>query len=103
MQHIPEMPRSFFRRFSGSFYGRFLIMYVFSFSFWFCRLTSLPCKYTSNIGLQSVSKIMGKTTIWAILCFSLIPALFNVEEQWVKLAASNVMGSQHCIGGEGKF
>ena len=52
---------------------------------------------------QSVTKIMGKTAIWTILCFSPLPPLNNVEEQWAKLASSNVIGSQHCIGGEGEF
>ena len=41
---------------------------------------------------------MGKTAIWTILCLS---PLNNVEEQWAKLASSNVMSSQHCIRGEG--
>ena len=31
------------------------------------------------------------------------PPLKNVEEQWAKLASSNVMDSQHCIGGEREF
>ena len=52
---------------------------------------------------QSVTKIMGKTAIWTILCFSLLPSLNNVEEQWEKLVSSNVFSSQHCIGGEGPF
>ena len=43
---------------------------------------------------------MGKT---AILCFSSFPRLNNVEEQRAKLASSNIMGLQHCIGGEGEF
>ena len=30
---------------------------------------------------QSVTKIMGKTAIWTILCFSPLPPLNNVEEQ----------------------
>ena len=46
---------------------------------------------------------MGKTAIWTILCFPPLPPLNNVEEQWVKLASSNVMDSQHCIGGDGEF
>ena len=29
--------------------------------------------------LQSVTKIMGKTAIWTILCFSPLPPLNNVE------------------------
>ena len=49
---------------------------------------------------QSVTKIMEKTAIWAILCFSPLPSLNNVEEQWAKLASSNVISS-HCIAGEG--
>ena len=56
-----------------------------------------------GINLQSVTKIMGKTAIWTILSFSPLPPLKNVEEQWAKLASSNVMGSQHCIGGEREF
>ena len=52
---------------------------------------------------QSVTKIMGKTAIWTILCFSPLPLLNNVEEQWAKLAWSNFIGSQHCIGGEEEF
>ena len=52
---------------------------------------------------QSVTKIMGKTAIWTILCLSTLPPLNNVEEEWAKLASSNVMGSQHCTGGEGEF
>ena len=51
--------------------------------------------------LQSVTKIMGKTAIWTIMSFSPLLPLNNVEEQWEKLASSNVMSSQHCIGGEG--
>ena len=43
---------------------------------------------------------MGKTAIWTILCFSPLPPLNNVEEQKAKLASSNFVGSQHCIGGE---
>ena len=51
---------------------------------------------------QSVTKIMGKSAIWTILCFSPLPPLKNVEEQWAKLASSNDIGSQHCIGWEGE-
>ena len=46
---------------------------------------------------------MGKTAIWTISCFSTLPSLNNVEKQREKLASSYVMGSQHCIGGEGDF
>ena len=46
---------------------------------------------------------MGKTAIQTNFCFSPLPPLKNVEEQRVKLTSSNVMGSQHCIGGESKF
>ena len=46
---------------------------------------------------------MAKTAIRAILCFYSLSPLNNVEEQWEKLASSYVMGSQHCIGGEGGF
>ena len=51
--------------------------------------------------LQSVKKIMGKTCIWTILCFYPLPHVNNVEKQQVKVASNHVMGSQHCIGGEG--
>ena len=51
---------------------------------------------------QSVTKIMGKTTIWTIYCFSSLSPFNNVEEQWAKLASSNVMSSQHFIEGEGE-
>ena len=53
--------------------------------------------------LESVTKIMGKTAVWTILCFSPLPRRNNVEEQQAKLASRNVIGSQHCIGGEGEF
>ena len=52
---------------------------------------------------QSVTEIMGKTAIWTILCFCPLPPLNNIEEQWARLAPSNVIGLQHCIGGEGGF
>ena len=51
---------------------------------------------------QSVAKIMGKSAIWTILCFSPLPPLKNIEEQWAKLASSNDIGPQHCIGWEGE-
>ena len=41
--------------------------------------------------------------MWTTLCFSPLPPLNNVEQQGAKLASSNVIGSQHCIGGEGEF
>ena len=47
---------------------------------------------------QSVTKIIGKTAIWAISCFYPLPPLSNVEKQRAKLASSYVMDSQHCIG-----
>ena len=53
--------------------------------------------------LQSMTKLMGKTAIWAISCFYPLPTLNNVEKQQAKLAPSHVMGSQHCIGGKGDF
>ena len=31
--------------------------------------------------LQSVTKIMGKTAIWTVLCFSPLPPLNNVGKQ----------------------
>ena len=46
---------------------------------------------------------MEKTAIWTTLCFSPLLRLNNIEEQSAKLASSNVMGSQHYIGGEGEF
>ena len=35
--------------------------------------------------------------------FVVLSPLNNVEEQWVKLVSSNVIGSQHCIGEKGEF
>ena len=46
---------------------------------------------------------MGKTASWAILCFYPLPPLNNVEKQQAKLTSTYVLGSQHCIGGEGDF
>ena len=46
---------------------------------------------------------MGKTASWAISCFYLLPPLNNVEKQQAKFPLSYVMGSQHCVGGEGDF
>ena len=59
----------------------------------------------SDFFRQSVTKIMGKTAIWAISCFCVYPfsPLSNVEKQRAKLASSYVTGSQHCVGGEGDF
>ena len=59
-------------------------------------------KYIYN-NLQSVTKIMGKTAIWAISCSYPLFPVNNVEKQRAKLAPNNVMGSQHCIGGEEDF
>ena len=53
--------------------------------------------------LKPLTKIMGKTAIWTIVFSSLLAPLNNVEEQRAKLASSNVIGSQHCVGGEGEF
>ena len=53
--------------------------------------------------IQSVTKYMGKTAIWAILCSYPLPTLNNVEKQQAKFASSYVMSSQNCIGGEGDF
>ena len=56
-----------------------------------------------NSKLQSVTKIMGETAIWAISCsYPLLP-LNNVGKQREKLASNYVMGSQQCIRGEGDF
>ena len=50
-----------------------------------------------------MTKIMGKM-FFGQFCVSLpLSPLKDVEEQWVKLVSSNVMGLQRCIGGEGKF
>ena len=71
-------------------------------SVWFkmsnCKTPNLKfCRFFR----QSVSKMMEKTDIWAILCVYLLSPLYNVE--WEKLASINVMDTQHCIGGEGRF
>ena len=52
------------------------------------------------MGLQSVTNIMGKTSIWSTSFFYPLPPLSNVEKQRAKLASSYGMGSQHCIGEE---
>ena len=44
---------------------------------------------------------MGKIDIWTMLCLSPLPPFNNVGEQWTKLASSNVIALQHCIGVEG--
>ena len=62
---------------------------------------NVMCKYT--VKLQSVTKVMEKTNIWTILCFSPLPLLNYIREQWVKLVSRNFMRSQHCIGGERIF
>ena len=49
------------------------------------------------------TKIMGKTASWITSCFYPLTPLNNVKKQWAKLVSSYVMGSQHCIGGEGDF
>ena len=72
----------------------------------FCFYIHHPIKvwlFAKIFELQSVTKFTGKTAIWTILRFSPLTPLNNVDEQWVKLALSNVMGFQHCIGAEGKF
>ena len=46
---------------------------------------------------------MGKTALWAIVCFHTLPPCKNVEKQQAKLASSYFMGLQHCIVGEGDF
>ena len=45
-----------------------------------------------------MGKLWRNYTIWIIFCFSLLAPVKNVEEQWAKLAPSNVKGLQHCIG-----
>ena len=73
-------------------------------SIWFKMNNSkIPLLKFCRFFRQSVTKIMGKTAIWTILCFSPVPPLNNVEEQWAKLSSSNVISSQHCIGGEEGF
>ena len=57
----------------------------------------------SNFFRQSVTKIMGKTAIRDISCFSPLPPLNNVEKQSAKLASSYITGLQHCVVGEGLF
>ena len=52
---------------------------------------------------QSVREIIGKTTIWTILCFSRLRSLNIVVEQWGRLTPGNVIDTQHCIGGDGEF
>ena len=53
--------------------------------------------------IQSVTKIMGKTAIWTILCFYLLNPLNNVDKQWAKFVSNYVVGLQHYIGQEGNF
>ena len=65
--------------------------------------SEIPHFNFSRFSRQSVTKITEKAAIWTVLCFSPTPPFNNVEEQWVKLASSNVMGSQHWIGGDGEF
>ena len=57
----------------------------------------------SDFFRRSMTKIMGKTAIWKILCFYPLPPLNNVEIQRAKRVSSYIMGSQHCNGGEGGF
>ena len=45
------------------------------------KITEMEGKIPSTSGLQSVTKIMGKTAIRAISCFSPLPPLNNVEKQ----------------------
>ena len=52
-----------------------------------CNILHLIFKFFFR---QSVTKIMGKTA-------------FSITWKRAKVATSYVMGSQHCIGGEGKF
>ena len=73
-------------------------------SIWFKMSNSkIPHLKFCRLFRQSVAKIMGKTSIWTILCFPPLPPLDNVEEQWAKVASSNVISSQHYIGREGEF
>ena len=50
-----------------------------------------------------MTKLMGKTAIWAISCFYSFSPLDNVEKQWAKFVSSYVMGSQHLLGEEEGF
>ena len=50
-----------------------------------------------------MEKIMGKTAIRAYPYFCPLLLLNNIEKQRGKLVSSYVAGSQHCVGGEGKF
>ena len=72
-------------------------------SIWFkmsnCKITHL----IFQIFRQSVTKNYGKNCYLDNFVFLSPSPLNNVEEQWVKLGSSNEMGSQHGIGGEGKF
>ena len=63
------------------------------------------CKITLNFSdFQTIShKNYGKNCYLDNFVFLSPSPLNNVEEQWVKLGSSNEMGSQHGIGGEGKF
>ena len=64
------------------------------------KLTNdVPQKYNA----QSVTRIMGKTAIWTIMCFYPFPQLNNFEKLRANIVPSYVMGSQHCIGREGDF
>ena len=70
-------------------------------SIWFKMSNSkIPHLKLCRFFRQSVTKNYGKNRI---LCFSPLPPFNNVEEQWAKLTSSNVIGSQHCIGGGGEF
>ena len=54
--------------------------------------------------LQTISeKIMGKLLFGQFCISTPFPPLNNVEKQWAKLALSYVMGTQHCVGGEGEL
>ena len=74
-------------------------------------LDALPRNLTRNVKFKNclfgatttTDKNLGKTAIWTIVFSSLLAPLNNVEEQRAKLASSNVIGSQHCVGGEGEF
>ena len=57
-----------------------------------------------KINTSTISdKNYGKNCYLNNSVFLSLSTLKNVEEQWAKLASSNAIGSQHCIGGEGKF
>ena len=94
--HMEHQTISYFEHLLFSWSSNFLI-YQLSFSLlWLLDL--LP-----STSYNQWQKLWENTAIWTILCFYSLPPLNNVEKQWVKLASSYLICSQHCIKGEGKF